>query len=128
MITKYLEIKGYWGVLLCFDFDERDAYDMAAYMESFGLSDWKIDEALDVLLDNYNTGMTISSFSTRMSLMFISDADSVEQWCDTLAHEIDHVQDAICEYYGVPLGSERAAWLQGYIARMATRKLLSHFM
>lgn len=32
-------------------------------------------------------------------------------------HEIDHVQRDVCEYYDVNLGSERAAWLQGYLGR-----------
>lgn len=58
-----------------------------------------------------------------MSVMCIGDATSMEQWWDTLSHEIDHLQDAIMEYYGVQSGTEDAAWLQGYIMRLIVRAM-----
>lgn len=47
----------------------------------------------------------------------------MEQWWDMLDHEIDHLQDAIMEYYGVQSGTEDAAWLQGYIMRLIVRAM-----
>lgn len=58
-----------------------------------------------------------------MSVMCIGDATSLEQWWDTLSHEIDHLQDAIMKYYGVEPGTEDAAWLQGYIMRLIVRAM-----
>ena len=47
------------------------------------------------------------------------DADSAEQWWDTLTHELYHAQQAICGYYGVDVGSEDGAWTMGYLMRQA---------
>ena len=58
-----------------------------------------------------------------MSVMCIGDATDEEQWWDTLSHEIDHLQDAVMQYYDVEPGTEDAAWLQGYIMRLIVKAL-----
>ena len=60
-----------------------------------------------------------------MSVVCIGDATSLEQWWDTLSHEIDHLQDAVLQYYDVEPGTEDAAWLQGYIMRGIVKALRS---
>ena len=116
MKQKYVDIDDAWGFLFIYDFDFLDADEMAAIMDSFGLSEHNIRKSMRILFGK-NSGMTISRDDLRMSVIFVGDATSVEQFADTIAHEIDHVQSAICEYYDVPYGSEDAAWTQGYIAR-----------
>lgn len=70
-----------------------------------------------------NKGFTFSSSSLRMSVMVIGDAVNLEQWWDTLAHEIDHLQDAVMQYYDVDAGTEDVAWLQGYIMRLVVKAM-----
>lgn len=89
---------------------------------AFGMRGERIDRAIDVLLFHENTGMCISRPGIRMSLVFIGDADSPEQWWDTLAHEVlDHVKVDIASYYYVPWRSEDSAWLTGYLMRKLVR-------
>lgn len=64
-----------------------------------------------------NKGLTYSNTDLRMSVMCISHTSSKEQWWDTLAHEVDHLQNTILDYYDVEPGTEDAAWLQGYLMR-----------
>lgn len=123
MIERYIDIDGYWGILLCFDYDRRDLPRMCSIMESFGLSEYKIIEAIGVLRHR-NTGMSISDSGVTMSVMFISPATSLEEFEDTISHEVDHVQDAILKYYDVEHGGEPAAWTQGYITKRITRVLI----
>ena len=104
-----------WGVVIVYDYGLLDWYDMEAIMKSFNMSDRKIKEAIRVLSEP-NTGMTISRFDIRMSVMFISDATSEKQWYNTVFHECKHVADAIMDYYDVIYDSEEAAYLTGYIA------------
>lgn len=122
MKERYIDIDEAWGVLFCYDYDRNDYNRMHSIMESFGLSEYRIIDAMEVLR-NKNTGMTISNGAVTMSVVFISPATSKEQFMDTVAHEIDHVQYAITRHYGVECGSEDAAWLQGYIMREVTRIL-----
>lgn len=115
MVTEYFEIgDNKWGVILCCDYDERDYADMWAIMRSFGVSDAEADHALDVL-SHRNTGLTISNFDIRMSVVFISDADSETEWWNTVAHELYHVNDAVTDYYGAGVDGETPAYLQGYL-------------
>lgn len=122
MIKHYIDVDSAWGVVLCYDFDLLDMDEMAAIMDSFGVEEEEIHEAMHVLL-GINSGMTISRSDITMSVVFISKASSLEQFLDTLAHELDHVQDAVCRFYDVPQGSEDAAWLQGYLMRGASHCL-----
>lgn len=75
------------------------------------------------LLQTPNKGFTFSKESLCMSVVCIGNATSLEQWWDTLSHEIDHLQEAVMEYYGVEHGTEDAAWLQGYIMRLIVRAM-----
>lgn len=116
MKTEYIEIpQDNWGIVIIYDYDDTDWYDLAAVMESFKLQPHKIEEALDVL-SKPNTGMTISRFDIRMSVMFISNATSEKEWYNTAFHECKHVADAILDYYGVRYDSEEAAYLTGFMA------------
>ncbi len=124
MKTKYLDVKGKWGVIVCYDLMRKDAKKMRALMESIGMPDEEIDRALRVLLYQENTGMCVSNDLLRMSLVFVSEASSEDQWWDTMAHEVlDHVKWAICLYYGVEFGGEDSAWLTGYLMRLIVREI-----
>lgn len=123
MKTRYIDIPNdKWGILFIYDFDIMNADEMGGIMESFGLPEHKINESIKILL-GVNTGMTISRKDLRMSVIFVGAASSMEQFADTVAHECDHVQTAICDYYNVPYGSEDAAWTQGYIIRRIAHEI-----
>ena len=91
---------------------------MRALMESVGLEDEEIDGYLRMLLYHKNKGLCITNMELAMSLVFIGEATSEDQWWDTLAHEIlDHAKIAILDFYHVPLRSEDSAWLTGFLMR-----------
>jgi hypothetical protein len=137
MKSEYIDVKGKWGIVVCYDLMRKDVREMRALMEAVGMDDDStdgymrvsvyprgenvevgIDEALRMLLYHKNTGMCITNMDLNMSLVFIGEADSEDQWWDTLAHEVlDHAKVAILDYYRVPLRSEGSAWLTGYLMR-----------
>lgn len=123
MLSEYIDIRGKWGVVICYDLTYQDEGDMYAYMESLGMKHSKIMEALDVLLDEINTGLCVSNPRLRMSLIFVGRAESTEQWWDTLTHELYHSQQFICDYYGVRPDSEDGAWTMGYLMRKAVEQI-----
>ncbi len=119
MIQDYKDIDGYWGVLFCYDYDERDDDVMEALLYTFGLSSRAVQKSMKILAEP-NTGMTVTQPKLKMSLVFLSHTTSRSQWIDTIAHELNHVQAEICDYYDIRPGSEEASYLQGYLARKAT--------
>lgn len=124
MKTEYIDVKKKWGVILCYDLKRLDEYEMRAMMMSFGMHGGSLEEAVDILLNGKNCGMCVSRDDIRMSLVFIGNATSSDQWWDTTAHEVMyHVMVAICDYYDVPYGSEDGAWLTGYLMRKTVQLL-----
>ena len=118
MKSEYIDVKGKWGIVVCYDLMRKDVREMRALMESVGVEDEEIDGYLRMLLYHKNKGLCISNMELAMSLVFIGEAESEDQWWDTLAHEIlDHAKIAILDFYHVPLRSEDSAWLTGFLMR-----------
>ena len=123
MLSEYIDIRGKWGIVVCYDLRWSDEDDMIAYMESLGTSWEKAVKNTGILLNGINSGLCVTNLALRMSLIFIGDADSTEQWWDTLTHELYHAQQAICEYYGVKHDSEDGAWTMGYLMRKSVEQI-----
>ena len=121
MNTHYIDVDGAWGVIVCEDLRRLDEYEMRHSIMAFGLRGPRLDHAIDVLLYHENTGMCISRDDVRMSLIFIGNASSEEQFWDTVSHELYHAACAICNYYDVPDGSEDFAWTMGYLMRKTVK-------
>lgn len=123
MKQVYLKIgaKNEWAVIVCYDFSLLDFDDMAAIMDTFGLSKKSINKALRIL-SSYNTGMTISRDDIKMSVVFISKATSPSEWWSTCLHEIRHAAQAIIEYYGADWG-EDDAYLTGFLTKQVVEKI-----
>lgn len=117
MQTEYVDVRGKWGIVLCYDLDLDDDVDIMNYMVSLGSDEEGAYKAVNVLFWQENAGLCVTNMALRMSLIFIGDADSAEQWWDTLSHELYHAQQAIIEYYNVPPDTEDAAWTMGYLMR-----------
>ena len=113
--------KNEWAVIVCYDFSLLDFDDMAAIMDTFGLSKKSINKALRIL-SSYNTGMTISRDDIKMSVVFISKATSPSEWWSTCLHEIRHAAQAIIEYYGADWG-EDDAYLTGFLTKQVVEKI-----
>ena len=116
MKTAYLDVDKRWGIVVCYDYDERDYADLRAIMRSFGMSRLDANRALDIL-SSYNTGMAVSNEDLRMSAIFISKATSSGEFWSTAIHELKHSADAIISYYGVDWDGEDAAYLTGYLTK-----------
>lgn len=115
MIKSTIDVAGYWSIVLFVDVD----YDKYNIIES-ALTDILapisvIDEIYDKISYEYNSGVTFTNPDYRTSIVCINKATSREELINTISHEADHVQDTICKYYNVPLDSEQAAYLIGYL-------------
>ena len=113
--------KNEWAVIVCYDFSLLDFDDMAAIMDTFGLTKKNINKALRIL-SNYNTGMAISRDDIKMSVIFISKATSPSEWWSTCLHEIRHAAQAIIEYYGADWG-EDDAYLTGFLTKQVVEEI-----
>lgn len=115
MIKSVIDVSGYWSVVLFVDVDynrfdviESTLTDMLAPISV-------IDKIYRKISYKYDSGVTYSNYDFRTSVVCINKTTSREELINTISHEADHVQTDICKYYDVPLDSERAAYLMGYL-------------
>lgn len=121
METKYIDVDGRWGVIVCYNYDEEDKQDMWSIMRSFNMTSQSANRAINIL-SNYNTGMAVSNDDIRMSAIFISKATSPSEWWSTCLHELRHAAQAIIEYYDADWG-EDDAYLTGFITKQVVEKI-----
>jgi hypothetical protein len=115
MIKSIIDVDGYWSIVLFVDVD----YNKFSIIES-ALTDILapisiINKIYNKIGNKLNAGVTFSNHEFRTSVVCINKTTSREELINTISHEADHVQDAICKYYDVPLESEDAAYLIGYL-------------
>ena len=122
MYKHYLDIAGKWAFIFAYNIGEENFDEIGEWITALCAKPREIKRTKK-LLRQLNKGFTFSSSGLRMSVMVIGGATSLEQWWDTVSHEVDHLQDTVMEYYDVVPGTEDAAWLQGYIMRLIVKAL-----
>lgn len=99
--TKHYDIN---GVLSCL----YDAYAPEDVMK----------QAEDLMLScDYNCGFTYTNQYRRRAVVLIGPTTSGSEFQNTFVHEIRHLADAIVMSLGVPLDSERPAYISGDMAK-----------
>ena len=115
MIKSTIDVAGYWSIVLFVDVDYDDFDIIESALTDILAPISIIDEIYDKISYKLNAGVTFSNLEFRTSVVCINKTTSREQLINTISHEADHVQAAICDYYNVPLDSEQAAYLIGYL-------------
>lgn len=115
MIRSVINVKGYWSIVLFInvDYDRFDIIEDALTDILAPIS--IIDEIYDKIGYKRNSGVTYTNFDFKTSVVCINKTSDREELMNTISHEADHVQAAICKYYNIPLDSEDAAYLIGYL-------------
>ena len=115
MIKSVIDVAGYWSIVLFVDID-YDKFDVIETELTNILAPISvIDEIYDKISYKYDSGVTFTNSDFRTSVVCINKTTSREELINTITHEADHIQDDICDYYNVPLDSEQAAYLIGYL-------------
>lgn len=131
MTAQYIEVAGYWNVLVYYNTDFLDLPEIEESLMQLDCPDEDIDAAMEVLYKKRNTGFTYSNSSYKMSIVCISQTTSARQFVNTAVHEAKHVQSHICSYYDIDEDSEDAAYLIGYIVSEMYRmvsKVIKHYV
>jgi len=115
VIAKWIDIdEGMWRLVVNYNVTHAETPWVEKMLRSVNARESDIEDAL-TLLFSPNKAFTVSDPAQRMSVVCIGWTTSRAEWHNSIIHEIDHVQRDICEFYGVKLGSELAAYLQGYL-------------
>ena len=115
MIKSTIDVAGYWSIVLFVDVDYNKYNIIESALTDILAPISVIDEIYYKISYEYDSGVTFTNPDYRTSIVCINKATSREELINTISHEADHIQDDICKYYNVPLDSEQAAYLIGYL-------------
>ena len=117
MIHRVISI-GRWVVDFLFATDDYDIDGVLGCLYDVGASDSVMNRAEDLMRScEYNCGLTYTNGYTRRAIVLIGPTTSGDEFINSLVHEVRHLSDAIAEGLGVPLNSERPAYISGDTVR-----------
>ena len=107
-----------WIVKAYIDTTKDDADVILDELDSIGADMETMSEAYRNLRGGLpNTGLTFTSTWNRETVIVVSKATGAEEFFNSFIHEICHAKTHICEYLGIDLSSEQAAYFMGGLAR-----------
>ena len=121
MIKHIINIKDYWTIIIFLNINYNKYNIIEDELLNLNASYDVIDEIYDTISFRFNTAFTYSNPRLRTSIVGINKTTDIGEMLDSIVHEIDHIQAEICKYYNVPLNSEDAAYLIGYIIKLLYR-------
>ena len=112
MIRQELDIEKYdWHLIVLYKANQ----DLAAIIDEL----WYLNcpaklarQALKVIT-HLNTGFCYTNDALKATLICVAEANSDEEFVNTVVHETRHLQSHICSYYGISEKGEEAAYLLG---------------
>ncbi len=117
MLHRVLAI-GRWAIDFLFATKRYDIDGVLACLYDACAPDDIMEQAEDLMLScEYDCGFTYTNQGTRRAVVLIRPTYSGEEFINTLVHEVRHLADAIAKSLGVPLDSERPAYISGDTAK-----------
>lgn len=110
---------GRWVVDFLFATRRYDIDGVIAHLVDAGAPGYIIDDAENLMLScEYNCGFTYTNQKKRRAVVLIGPTTSGDEFLNTFVHEVRHLADAIAKSLGVPLDSERPAYISGDTAKI----------
>ena len=117
MIHRVLGI-GRWVVDFLFATKKYDIDGVIACLYAAHAPDSVVGQAEDLMLScDHNCGFTYANQRRRRAVVLVGPTTSGDEFQNTFVHEIRHLADAIAKSLGVPLDSERPAYISGDTAK-----------
>lgn len=124
MITQSLQLPRYsWRLSILYNVTVNDLDIVLPMLWEKGCSNEGIKDVA-IAIVNPNSGFTLTQ--GRYSIMGIGWTNSQEEFVNTLVHEINHLQDDICNYYNLPTFGELASTIAGDIAMILYQNLTKY--
>lgn len=117
MVHRVIAI-GRWVVDFLFATKKYDVDGVVACLYAANAPDSIVEQAEDMMLScDYNCGFTYANQRRRRAVVLIGPTTSGDEFQNTFVHEVRHLADAIAKSLGVPLDSEKPAYISGDTAK-----------
>ena len=79
---------------------------------------YTIHKSFRLLTEGINSGFAYTNNDLRKSILVINASSSADEYINTFAHEKNHIEMHICDFYKIDPVSEEAACLSGELAQL----------
>lgn len=111
-----------WHVDIYYDASPRNANEILDALYDLGCEEQHLYKAERLLKSGVNNeGLTYSNPYERRSVVVIGHVSNPFEMCNSIMHELDHLQVAICRADGLRTDGEDAAYLMGDITEAIAR-------
>lgn len=103
-----------WGVTCFIGYDEEDVDEICDALEGIGCEGDALFEARRHLAkDSEDRGLTYSNVRERESVVAVGRSGDLASGINTIAHELLHVVQHVCEQDGISMTGEEACYILG---------------
>lgn len=103
-----------WGVTCFIGYDEEDVDEICNALEVIGCEvDVLLEARRHLAKDSDERGLTYSNVRGRESVVAVGRSGDLASGVNTIAHELLHVVQHVCEQDGISMTGEEACYIMG---------------
>lgn len=103
-----------WDIIVYYNVNKSNEEDIINKLLDLNCTAQIINE-VKLLITKLNKGFTYSNTNKHISFVCITDTTSKREFINSIAHEVKHIMENICEEYNIPLKGEPSAYMIGEI-------------
>ena len=115
MIKQVINVNNKWKVIVYYDID----YNLFPYINQelykAGVTTKEIERIYNKMYSRKAKAFTISNFDNKISIVGFNTHKTRSDYINSIAHEAEHVKQAMLDYYGVDDADEPPAYTIGFL-------------
>lgn len=122
MLRQHFFIDKYdWEVFIFYYVESIHKFELCDFLNSFGYTN--VLDDFNLIIGVVNGGYCYTNYRDKRSILIVNITESSEQMCNTVVHELNHLESHIEEYYEIDSYSEEACYLMGELAQRVSQFL-----
>ena len=124
MTEQEIYIERYdWTVHVMYDVHSKDSMKVRRYLRDLGCSGISLEDACNLVLGGEaNKGITYSNVDTRKTVVVIGWTSSMDEYMNSLSHEMLHVVQHISDVFMINMYGEEACYLLGGLVQACFKR------
>lgn len=115
MLKHHFFIDKYdWEVYIFYYVEANNKLELNEFIYTLG---YDLSEDINNVTELINCGYCYTNFRDKVSILIVGISSDINQMCNTIVHELNHLESHIEEYYSIDSNSEEACYLMGNLAQ-----------
>lgn len=115
MIKQVIDVNNKWKVIVYYNID----YNLFPYINQelykIGIKQHHIEDIYNMMYKERAKAFTVSNLKSKTSIVGFNVHKDRNDYINSIAHEAEHVKQAMLEYYGVEDADEPPAYTIGFL-------------